>query len=149
MEPLRFLDTDVGRPPAPGWYVGMVTTADWRQSAHENRMVHVVLALEGVRPPYDRVADYFVLEGATPRGMAYSRKRLVALFHAGALSPQPGDEIHPGDLEGVVVEVKLIHELWKGNTRLQVVGYRPPQAQNPLFGEDGGAAPGGPAMSGA
>lgn len=150
MEPLRFLVTDVGGPPAPGWYVGTVMTADWRRSAHENRMVHVVLALEGVQSPYNRVADYFVLEGATPRGIAYSRKRLVALFHASGLAPQPGDEIQPGALAGVSVEVKVVHELWKNAVRLQIVGYRPHRKQSPRRCEDDGSTdPQGTVMSGA
>ena len=147
MEPLRFLAADIGGPPRPGWYAGTVMTAGWRQSAHDNRMVHVVLSLEGVLPPFERIADYFVLEGATPRGRAYSRKRLVALFHAGGLWPQPGDEIRPEALAGLSIEVKVVHELWKDTPRLQVVGYRPHQAQSLLLGEDdGGADPGGAAM---
>lgn len=149
MEPLRFLAADIGGPPVPGWYAGTVSTADWRQSAHDNRMVHVVLALDGVLPPFDRVADYFVLEGATPRGRAYSRKRLVALFHAGDLWPRPGDEIRTEALVGLSIEVKVVHELWKDTLRLQIVGYRSRQTQSPLIGEDGGdAGPCGPVMSG-
>jgi hypothetical protein len=148
MEPLRFQDTDIGGPPAPGWYAGTVMIAGWRQSAHDNRMVHVVLSLEGVLPPFERIADYFVLEGATPRGRAYSRKRLVALFHAGGLWPQPGDEIRPEALAGLSIEVKVVHELWKNTPRLQIVGYRPRQAQNQLLGEgDGDAGSSAPVMS--
>jgi hypothetical protein len=125
MEPLRFLDTDVGGPPAPGWYQGGVTTACWRQSSRNNRMVYLALVLEGVSAPFDRVVDFFVLEGATPHGIACSRRRLVELFRACGLSPRAGDEIRPGDLLKLKVEVKIAHEVWKGSTRLQVVAYRP------------------------
>jgi len=125
MEPLRFLDTDVGGPPAPGWYPGVVTTACWRQSSRNNRMVYVALVFEGVSAPFDRLVDYFVLEGATPRGIDCGRRRLVELFRACGLAPRAGDEIRPGDLLKLKVEVKIAHEVWKGNTRLQAVAYRP------------------------
>lgn len=125
MEPLRFLDTDVGAPPAPGWYAGSVATACWRQSSSNNRMVYLVLVLDGVSAPFDRIGDYFVLEGATPRGIACSRRRLVELFRACGLSPRAGDEIRPDDLLKRRIEVKIVHEAWKGSTRLQVVAYRP------------------------
>jgi hypothetical protein len=125
MEPLLFLDTDVGGPPAQGWHAGFVTAASWRQSTRHNRMVHLVLVLDGVSAPFDRIADYFVLEGATPRGIACSRRRLVELFRACGLSPSAGDEIRPDDLLNRRIEVKIVHEVWKGSTRLQVVAYRP------------------------
>jgi hypothetical protein len=127
MEPLRFLDTDVGGPPAPGWHTGFVTTACWRRSSRNNRMLYVVLNLDGVSAPYGCVSDYFVLEGATPRGIACSRRRLVELFRACGLSPQAGDEIRPADLLNSRIEVKIVHELWNGRTRLQVVAYRSPK----------------------
>lgn len=124
MEPLRFLDTDVTALPAPGWYGATIETACWRQSLRNNRMVYVSLVLEENPPPFDRVSDYFVLEGVTPRGIECSRRRLVELFRACGLSPRAGEEIHPGDLVGCDVVVEVAHEVWKGRTRLQVVGYR-------------------------
>lgn len=124
MEPLRFLDTDVATLPAPGWYGATIETACWRQSQQNNRMVYVSLVLEELSPPFDRVADYFVLEGVTPRGIGCSRRRLVELFRACGLAPRAGEEIHPGDLIGSEVAVQVAHEVWKGRTRLQVVGYR-------------------------
>ena len=127
-QPLRFLDTDVGGPPAPGWYAGTIATACWRPSSHNNRMVYLVVALDSVGSPYDHIADYFVLEGVTPRGIACSRRRLVSVFRAGGLSPRAGEEIQPGVLEGIRIEVKLAHELWKGKVRLQITGYRPVRA---------------------
>lgn len=136
MEPLRFLDADVGGPPAPGWYTGSVATACWRQSSVNNRMVYLVITLDGVGPPHDRMSDYFVLEGVTPRGIACSRRRLVELFRACGLSPRGGDEICPGDLLKRRIEVKIVHEAWKGSTRLQVVAYRPARPQPPKRGRE-------------
>jgi hypothetical protein len=87
-------------------------------------MVYVVVTLDSVAAPYDHISDYFVLEGVTPRGIACSRRRLVSVFHAVGLQPRAGEEIQPGVLEGLSVEIKLAHELWKGKVRLQVTGYR-------------------------
>jgi hypothetical protein len=123
-QPLRFEETDVGEPPTPGWYAGTITTACWRSSSRNNRMVYLVVTLDSVGAPFDHISDYFVLEGVTPRGVACSRRRLVSVFHAGGLIPRAGEEIQPGVLEGLSVEIKLAHELWKGKIRLQVTGYR-------------------------
>ena len=126
MEPLRFLGTDLGDGvPCPGWYVSTVSTACWRRSKRDNRMIYVVHALECVASPFDRVCDFFVLEGATQQGLAYSRRRLVELYRACGLSPRIGDEIRPGELAGRRLEIKVDHELWKGKTQLRVVGHRP------------------------
>lgn len=124
-QPLCFEEPDVGGPPAPGWYAGTITTACWRSSARNNRMVYLVVTLDSVAPPYDHISDYFVLEGVTPRGIACSRRRLVSVFHAGGLTPRAGEEIQPAVLESVIVEIKLTHEQWKGKVRLQITGYRP------------------------
>lgn len=137
MEALRFLEMDVNDRPPPGWHAGTVATACWRESSHNNRMVYMVVVLDGVGSPYDRISDYFVLEGVTARGIACSRRRLVTVFRAGGLLPGAGDEIRPGVLEGLKIEVKLAHELWKGKTRIQITGYRPPQV---LSGPDGDEA---------
>lgn len=128
MEALRFLEADISERPAPGWYGATIDAASWRRSQRNNRMVHVSLVLDEVSPPFDRVSDYFVLEGATARGIAYSRRRLVELFRACGLSPQAGEEIRPGDLVDAEVAVQIAHEVWQGKTRLRVVGYQPPQA---------------------
>lgn len=125
MEPLRFLDTDITTLPAPGWYGATIETACWRRSQRNNRMVYVSLVLEEFSPPFDRVNDYFALEGITPRGIGYSRRRLVELFRACGLSPQTGQEIRPADLVGAEVVVEVAHEVWQGRTRLTVVQYRP------------------------
>lgn len=124
-QPLRFEETDVGGPPAPGWYAGTITTACWRSSSRKNRMVYLLVALDSVGAPYENISDYFVLEGVTPRGIACSRRRLVSVFHASGLYPRVGEEILPGVLEGHRIEVKLAHEPWRGKIRLQITGYRP------------------------
>jgi hypothetical protein len=125
VEPLRFLETDISTLPAPGWYGAAVETACWRQSQQKNRMVYVSLVLEELSPPFARVADYFVLEGVTPRGIGCSRRRLVELFRACGLTPRAGEEIHPGELVGCELIVDVAHEVWQGRTRLRVIGYRP------------------------
>jgi hypothetical protein len=122
---VRFEETDLhDELPGPGLYGATITTARLRRSASGNRMVHIVFALEGVVPGHDRVAEYFVLEGASGRGLALARRRLVELYRACGLEPRPGDEIAPEDLVGTRVEVKLEHETWQGEMRLRVVGHR-------------------------
>jgi len=138
-QPLRFLETDVGGPPPPGWYAGTITTACWRESSRNNRMVYLVVTLDSVGSPYDHLSDYFVLEGVTPRGIDCSRRRLVTVFRAGGLVPRAGEEIRPGVLEGLTIEVKLAHELWKGQVRLQITGYRPVAARSGPADDDAGA----------
>lgn len=110
--------------PDPGFYPSTITTARLRRSASGNRMIQVVFALDGVSPGHDRVAEYFVLEGASGRGLALARRRLVELYRVCGLDPRPGDEIAPDDLVGARVEVKVDHEAWKGEVRLRVVGHR-------------------------
>lgn len=121
----HFEDADVGHDlPAPGYYLGAVATARWTRSGNGNRMVHVVFVLDGVGPEHERVADYFVLEGATPHGMAFARARLAQLYRACGQTPRGGDEIRPDDLAGALLEVKVDHEFWRGRLRLRVVGFR-------------------------
>lgn len=136
-QPLRFDEADLGGPPPPDWYAGTITTACWRSSARNNRMVYLVVTLDSVPAPYDHISDYFVLEGVTPRGIACSRRRLVSVFHAGRLQPRVGEAIQPEVLEGLSVEIKLAHELWKGQIRLQVTGYRTPVSAGSTDGEHG------------
>jgi len=62
--------------------------------------------------------------GGGPIGLAYARKRLVAVFRACGSDPQNGDEICPAVLSNACLEVKVAHESWKNTVRLQVVGYR-------------------------
>lgn len=111
--------------PAPGVYAGTVTTARLRRSSSGNRMVHVVHTLDGVAAGHDRVAEYFVLEGASARGLQVARRRLVDLYRACGHEPEAGEEISPEDLLGARLEVKVEHETWRGEIRLRVVGHRP------------------------
>jgi hypothetical protein len=141
MQPLRFSEIDVDDRPRPGWYRATVATACWRQSAKNHRMVYVLLVVDAVAAPYDRISDYFVLEGVTPRGIACSRHRLVALFRAGGLLPEAGEEIRPERLEGLKVEIDLVHEVWNGKLRLQIRGYRPASARCEAPLDDIGAGP--------
>lgn len=112
-------------PPAPGIYATTITSARLRRSQSGNRMVHVVYAVEGLAPGHDRVAEYFVLEGASPRGLALSRRRLVELYRACGFDPREGDEIAPAELVGTRLEVKVDHETFQGEVRLRVVAHRP------------------------
>ena len=121
-----FEETDLHDPlPDPGWYASTGTGARFRRSATGNRMVLVVHALDGVPTGHDRVAEYFVLEGASPRGLHVSRRRLVDLYRACGLAPRPGDDIAPEQLVGARLEVKVEHAEWQGEIRLRVVAHRP------------------------
>lgn len=124
MESTQFLDADLSEEvPTPGLYVSTITTSRLRSSQSGNAMVHVVHAIEGVLPAYDRVSEYFVLEGASARGLALSRRRLVELFRACGLSPRPGEDIAPARLQGARLRVKLEHEAWRGELHLRVVAH--------------------------
>jgi len=114
--------------PAPGYYASTVTGARLRRSSSGNRMVHVVYALEGVAPGHDRVAEYFMVEGASPRGLQVAHRRLVDLYRACGREPCAGQEIAPEDLVGARLEVKVEHETWRGETRLRVLAHRPAAA---------------------
>lgn len=150
MQSLYFSEKDVNDRPQPGWYTATIATACWRQSSKNNRMVYVLVVLEGVASPYDRIGDYFVLEGVTPQGIACSRRRLVALFRSSGLPPQAGDEIRPGLLEGLKVEVSLAYESWNGKLRLQIKEYRsallPSGANNDGSGQDAFSEPATPSQ---
>jgi len=110
--------------PVPNYYRSRITTARFRRSTNGNRMLQVVYALQGVPAGYDRVAEYFVLEAPSPRGRNMARRRLVELYRACGLRPQPGEPIDPVDLVDAEVEVKLEHEQWDGQLRLRVVAHR-------------------------
>lgn len=119
-EPVDFLDGL----PLPGTYRATVASARLRKSSAGNEMLEVVHTLEEVPPGQEQVADYFVLEGASPRGLAVARSRLVQLYRACGLNPQGGDEIRPEDLVGAEVGVRVEHEERDGRVRLRVLGYR-------------------------
>lgn len=125
MDTARFEAADLGdEPPAPGTYDCSIVTARLRRSARGHRMVVVVFTLDGVTPGRDRVTDYFVLEGATPRGVAVARWRLVALYRACGRAPCGGEEIRPAVLVGARLAVTLEHEHRDGRTWVRVAGYR-------------------------
>jgi GAF domain-containing protein len=122
----RFEASELGEaPPAAGIYAATISNARLRRSQGGNRMVHVVHAVDGVAPGQDRIAEYFVLEGASPRGLALARRRLVELYRACGMDPRPGDEIVPAELVGARLEVRVEHETFQGEVRLRVVAHRP------------------------
>jgi hypothetical protein len=108
----------------PGTYRGSVASARLRQSSAGNEMVEVVCRLDEVPTGQEKVTDYFVLEGASPRGLAVARWRLVELYRACGLTPHGGEEICPEDLVGAPVGVRLDHQERDGQVRVRVVGYR-------------------------
>lgn len=126
MESTQFLESDLCEEvPAPGLYASTIATARLRASRSGNAMVQVVHALEGVAPAHERVSEYFVLEGASPRGLALSRRRLVELFRACGRAPAVGEEIAPAVLQGGRLRVKVEHEQWRGELQLRVVAHLP------------------------
>ena len=114
-------------PPEAGFYPSSIKSARFRKSANENRMLHVVHELEGVAAAYQRVADYFVLEGerVSPSAIFLARRRLVQLYRACRLFPKEGDEITPAQLLDARLQVRIEHEEWLGRLQLRVVAYRP------------------------
>lgn len=123
-ETVRFEPDDfVEELPQPGFYPATVDSARYRRSARGNDMIQVVYVLEGIER-HSRVAEYFVLEGATPRGSVVARRRLLQLFLACGLVPKAGDEVSPADLFGQRLAVRVAHDEWEGQRRLRVTGYR-------------------------
>jgi hypothetical protein len=127
--------------PAPGYYPSTITSARLRRSLSGNRMVQVIHTLEGVPPGHDRLSEYFVLEGASPRGLAFSRRRLVELYRACGFAPEDGEEIATAPLLGARLEVKVEHDQWQGMPRLRVVAHRPLQSSDPAVADAAAATP--------
>lgn len=111
--------------PTSGWYPAWVHDTRWRRSASGNRMLQVVYAVAEVPEAKRRLAEYFVLEGTTAFGLSRARRRLVELFCAAGLEPQAGHELSASKLRGVVIDIELEHDTWRGQPRLTVVGHRP------------------------
>ena len=111
--------------PAPGYYIGTISDARFRDSAQGNKMLQVVHHLTAVSPAYESVADYFVLEGASHRGIVTARRRLVNLYKSCGFDPKQGDQIRPSELIGSTLEVNIRHHKWQLEIRLRVAGYRP------------------------
>ena len=125
MDTKRFEAADFGDLlPDPGTYRSTVIAARLSRSQRGNRMVEVHFALVGVPPGQGRVADYFVLEGASPGGLVVARRRLVELYRGCGCDPHIGEEICPQDLVGKKLEVQLDHQYRDGRVRLRVTAYR-------------------------
>ena len=121
----RFEPSDIADElPAAGYYPGTICGARWRESERGSRMIQVRYALAGVAPAYGCVAEYFVLEGASERGAAMARRRLVEVYRACGLGPQPGEAISLAPLMGCRLLVRLEHDEYNGRPRLRVVGHR-------------------------
>ena len=122
----RFEDDDLSDDlPAPGFYPSVVVGARFRRSERGNDTIQVVYGLDGAPPGHDRVAEYFLIRGGSPRGRALSRQRLVGLYRACGLEPKGGEAIDPADLFGLPLEVRVEHETWQGRLRLRVADHRP------------------------
>jgi hypothetical protein len=134
MHPARFEAGDLrDELPAPGFYASEVIIARFRKSEAGNAMLQVVHAITGGTPGYDRVAEYFILAGGSPRGRALSRRRMVELYRACGIEPREGEPIEPADLIEARLEVRIEHELWQGRPRLRVTGHRQVNSGEPSF----------------
>jgi len=119
---LYFADEDFdGALPPEGCYAAVIGRARFHRSRQGNTTLQVTRGIEQID---EDIADYFVLWGASERGRAVSRRRLIELLRACGFHPQPGDTIRPEDLPGCRVEVELGHETYEGRPRLRVLGYR-------------------------
>jgi hypothetical protein len=116
--------------PTAGYYEGTIRRAQWRESERGSRMVQVLYALTGVSAAYGCVAEYFVLEGASERGAAMARRRLVNVYRACGLEPQAGEELGLARLVGRRLLVRLEHDEYNGRPRLRVVGHRQPESED-------------------
>ena len=116
--------------PAPGFYPGSITSARFRRSAKQNRMLQVVHALESGGSTHQMVSDYFVLGGdnVSPSGIIFARRRLLQLYHACSIFPKEGEEISGDQLLHARLEVCVEHEQWKDRPWLRIVAYRPLQS---------------------
>lgn len=110
--------------PPPGYYPSKITSAGFRRSANDNRMLQVVHCLDDVSPAHKLVCDYFVLEGASPNGIFMGRRRLLQLYRCCGLAPKEGDAIYPKDLLEARLQVRVEHDEWEGHPTLRIVGYR-------------------------
>jgi hypothetical protein len=130
---LSFNDADFDTLPEPGFYRSTIVNARFRMSEQGNQTLQVVHELEGLVPGRDRVAEYFVLEGGSPRGRALSRHRLVELYRSCGLMPKGGEGIDPADLLEAKLEVRVEHDSWQGRPRLRVTSHRTPGSGSAPF----------------
>jgi len=125
-QPMFEADDLAAELPPPGFYRSQITHACFRRSVGGNWMLQVVHALRGVPAQFQRVAEYFVFEGATAHGLALARRRLIELYRVCGLEPAAGTEIRPAELEGAELDVRVAHDEWEGQPRLRVMGHRRP-----------------------
>ena len=75
---LHFADEDFdGSLPPEGSYAAVIERARFYTSRQGNTTLQVTCGIEGFD---DDVADYFVLTGASERGRAVSRRRMIELY---------------------------------------------------------------------
>jgi hypothetical protein len=123
---LRFQPGDVANLlPEEGIHEAVIDNARFRTSERGNATVQVIYHLPHAPAGAQCVTEYFVVDGANPGALAVSRRRLVALYRACGLEPQPGDEIQISDLVNSRLEIRVGHETFLGTLRPRVLGYRP------------------------
>lgn len=109
--------------PPPGIYAARICAARFQRRASGDLMLKIVFALRDVPSTYERVAEYFVLEGESRHEIRRARRELAGLYRACGLSPSAGDLISPAHLRGAVVEVEIAHEDYGERSHLQVRGH--------------------------
>jgi len=120
----HFEENDFDRLPPAGRYRCSVSQVRFRTSTQGNPMIQVTFSLEEDSLTDSHVMDYFVLEGASHRGLMTSRRRLVQLYRACGRYPQNGDPIDPDCLLHETLEITLDHHLWRGQLRCRIVAYQ-------------------------
>jgi len=120
--------------PAPGYYHSSIRSARFRRSANGNRMLQILHYLDGVSPHHQLVAEYFVLEGASPQGIRWARWRLVQLYRVCGLEPQEGQPIDGSQLLEARLQVRVEHQQLDGQMRLRITGYRPAWPTDESYG---------------
>ena len=109
--------------PPPGFYSARISTARFRTSAAGNPTFQVVYAVDDVPRRFERIAEYFVLEGEHRYAIVRARRALVDLYRACGRSPSAGAPIAPLDLLGAKLDVQLEHDHHDGRPRLRVAGH--------------------------
>ena len=110
--------------PEEGLHEALIHAARLRTSERGNLTVQVIYHLIESPAVAPGVVEYFVIEGASPTALAISRRRLVALYRACGLVPEPGEAIEPKDLVGAKLDIRIGHESYAGTRRPRVLGYR-------------------------
>jgi hypothetical protein len=111
--------------PEEGLHTGAILSARPRLSERGNPTLQVVYQLDDVEPTCDRVAEYFVLAGASPQALRIARRRLLTLCRACGLDLHENDELDLARLVGSRLQIRIGHETYEGQTRIRVLGYRP------------------------